>query len=119
MAINARAVQLNRKHINSPKGRCGMDLDKDHYEEVWRSEDGRDALYCKKREYCPPEVEAEIMHNFAEAYYRLFDGLSPEAKFEIFERDGCEALINGEWQDVERDYYIKALGLEGKEEVAK
>ena len=114
MATNARAVHQKREHINSPKGRCGMDMDKSHYEEVWRSEDGKSALYCKKAEYCPPEAFAEIMQNFSEAYYRMFDGLTPEQKIEFFERDGCEALVNGKWTEVDRDYYIKALGLEGQ-----
>lgn len=114
LAEKCMAVQEVSAHINSPRGRCGMDLDRSHYVEVWRSEDGKSAIFAKKREFCPPEEEERIIRNMSEAYYRAFDSLDAEDKFRIFEQDGCEALIDGQWQVVDRDYYIKALGLEGK-----
>lgn len=108
-----RAVQSKPKHINNAGVNRGMDMDKSHYEETWRSEDGKSIIYCKKREYCPPEKQEEIMNNLSEAYCNLFDHLAPMDKFEIFEKDGCVAFIDGKWQEVGRDYYIKALGLVG------
>lgn len=85
-----------------------MDRDYSHYELV--QEMGRGiTVYRHKQEYAIPRDQ--FFGRLSAAYCRLFDTLTPENKLKVFDRDGCVALIDGEWVEVDRAYYLKALGL--------
>lgn len=88
-------------------------IDYSKYDLTTITDNGRVKVYTPKKGTLTQEQRDLIRQHRSEVYYKVFDNLPPMTKFKIFENSGCEALIDGEWVEVGRDYYIKALGLEG------